>query len=313
MTQSKRFFSRTTIFGVALSGAVALSGCGIGNLVSEVQEAARNIGEAINAENAKRSVAGAQNAVGAAFRGLGAMDMFGDVAAAPAIQALGLPASGLRPLNTEECDTGSITVTESEDGSSFELSAENCVIEGEGYRVEINGTLSFQESGSSGSLTANITLREYEDGTLVAEFAFTNFSATFQETSSGGSAELNGDLRFKDENEDVRMSYNNFSIDIRESGGSESFSIDGGFSVTDANDVACSGSWTFVTQERLVFGASDCPTAGKLEVNGNLYTFDGDTVTAGTGEGAQTFSCSELQEDNQCIYEDDDEWGDEDF
>jgi hypothetical protein len=87
---------------------------------------------------------------------------------------------------------------------------------------------------------------------------------------------------------------------------SASYSIDGGMSFTAADADCTDGAFEFSTSTPLAISEdADCPTAGVITVNGVTYTFEGDSITAASGDQSETFGCDEVVGDDMCDLGDD--------
>lgn len=302
--------------GFAAIGALSLSGCGLFELADAIQDAAEDAASQVKVAVTKQNVKGSLTAISAAFKGLDALGDIGGGAGAPGLLA--------QVAETTDCSGGgSVTMDEAEDGSSFSITADNCVEESEEGTLTANGTMTFEQSGDyeSGSMsfsyTANLdwTLTD-ANGNVIEQFSFSDFSMSYDMTmdqTAGTYAydyTVNGTQTIVDDSGTNSLTFSNFRMKLASTQDqmSAEYSIDGGFTFDLADGNCTDGAFTFETTTPLVISESaDCPTAGVLAVNGVTYTFDGDTITATSGDASESFSCGEVAGDDQCSFEDEEE------
>lgn len=222
-----------------------------------------------------------------------------------------------------------MTVDEADDGSSFSITADNCVEESTEGTFSINGTMTFEQSGDEQggnmtfSYTANIDYTFSDaNGNIVEQFSFSDFSMsydmTMDETAGTFSYNytVNGTQTIVDDSGTNSLTFSNFGMKLASTQDqmSAEYSIDGGFTFDLADGNCTDGAFTFETTTPLVISeTADCPTAGVLAVNGVTYTFEGDTITATSGDASESFSCGEVAGDDQCSFEDEeDEFAEDD-
>lgn len=299
------------LLGIAVAGAFTLGGCGLIELADAIEGAVQDAAAQVKKEVTAQNVKGSLNGIGAAMRGISALeDVGGGANGAPGLLA--------QAAATEQCTGGgSVTMDESEDGNSVSLTADNCTEqEADGSSWFVHGTLSMQASGDpeSGNMTisytANLEMTTKDAaGNVVESFSFNNLSmeivtvvnqtaGTFSYTYTA-----NGGMTGTEGGETNTIDFTNFTLALAADGEmtSASYSIDGGMSFSLADAACTDGAFEFSTSTPLsITENADCPTAGVITVNGVTYTFDGDSITAASGDQSETFSCDEVVGDDMC-------------
>ena len=304
------------LLGIAVAGAFSLGGCGLLDLADAIEDAALDAAAQVQKTVTVQNVKGSMDGIGAAMMGLSALQEFGG-------GPDGAPGLLAQAAESQDCSGGgTMSMEESDDGNTFTITADNCTQEEEDGSFFANGSLSLQISGDpeSGnytiSYTADLQVRMMdaagsERGSVDFDGLSMDMSIEADQTAGKFSYtyKVNGSQTMTENGETNSLSYSNFTMAFSTEGEmtSASYSIDGGLSFSLADAACTDGAFEFSTSTPLAISEdADCPTAGVITVNGVTYTFEGDSITAASGDQSETFTCGEVVGDDMCELGDDD-------